>query len=230
MPTFAFCGTDDAAVVRLEMSVDGKFEQMQRLELPNPRNLPKGSPGGISVEWIVAHPAGKHAYALLSSWDHAPGELFTLDVGDDDPSNGEGELAIAPSGPVPSGGYQPCHAVLSGSDYMLVAHYLSADVAVFNISVTKGHAGKPVRVAKATLPRRGPLPAWVVTAQVAASEPPPPSANTSAAGEGNKSEEADPEARGFRAPEPGEFAPLCHGLALEPDGDYLVACDAGAAF
>ena len=76
MPTFAYCGTEGNAVVALEMSSEGTFDQKQRFELPSAHT-------GTTASFVVRHPAGRHLYALAAHWDKAPGEIMVLDIGPD---------------------------------------------------------------------------------------------------------------------------------------------------
>ena len=165
--------------------------------------------GGTTASSIVCHPAGRHLYALAAHWDKAPGEIMVLDI------DADGLLSLTEQQPsVTSGGYQPCHAVLSGTDFMLVSHLLSGSIAVFNIQASKGFAGRPQLMTQTALPDRRP--------PVEPLLPPPPAWLL-----------ATPlrllvrDATKFVAPADGELAPMCHGLALAPDGDFLVACDIG---
>ena len=202
MPTFAYCGTEGNAVVALEMSSEGTFDQKQRFELPSAH-------AGTTASFVVRHPAGRHLYALAAHWDKAPGEIMVLDIGPD------GLLSLAEDlTSIPSGGHQPSHAVLSGADFMLVSHLLSGSIGIFNIQASKGFAGRPQLMTQVALPDRRP--------PVESLLPPPPAWLL-----------ATPlrllvrDASKFVAPADGELAPMAHGLALAPDGDFLVACDIG---
>ena len=109
--TFVYCGTESNEVICCEFfPADGHLEQRQALAVDsNALNLPHGAPGGIAVEWVVAHSSGEVVYALVSPWDSALGTIRTLAIA---PSSGEMTLV---GEPVSTGGYQPGHAIIDGT-------------------------------------------------------------------------------------------------------------------
>ena len=131
MPTFAYAGTETANVIGCEFFPDGRLELRQTIAVdPNEKGLPNGSMAqGVAVEWVLVHPGGEVVYALISSWDHAIGTIRVCTVGAAGELTNFGDL-------ISTGGYQPCHAIIDGS-LMLIAHYLSGNVTVYDIRDAK---------------------------------------------------------------------------------------------
>ena len=219
MPHFMLCGTETAEVIACEFfPADGRVEQRQVITVsPNELGLENGAPGGIAVEWVVWHPSGNAAYALISHWDNAPGAIRTLTV------SASGELALTGE-LVSTGGYQPCHAFIDGTHLLMgalcesnpatrerleghggpdhsfasfSAHYLSGNVSVVDVS----------DMLQPKLLQSAPMPDMRT---------------------GGPTPHAEPfKACGVHGSVPGERSPLCHGIATSPAGNWLVAGDAG---
>jgi len=138
-----YCGSESAQVLGFELfpAEDGRLEYRQAVVVdPNPFGLKDGAPGGIAVEWVLAHPNGDFLYALVSPWDLAPSTCRVLSVS---PS---GEMGLHDEF-CSTQGYQASAAVIEG-DHLLIAHYLSGNVTILDLS----DPGKPHPIQSAPMP------------------------------------------------------------------------------
>ena len=63
---FVYLGTESNCVIACTQRTDGRIERKQVVPLPNPLGLKHGTPGGVAVEWVTAHPSGAWPYPALS--------------------------------------------------------------------------------------------------------------------------------------------------------------------
>ena len=63
---FIYLGTESNCVIACTQRTDGHIERKQVVPLPNPLGLKHGTPGGVAVEWVTAHPSGAWPYPTLS--------------------------------------------------------------------------------------------------------------------------------------------------------------------
>ena len=61
---FVYLGTESNCVIACTQRTDGRIERKQVVPLPNPLGLKHGTPGGVAVEWVTAHPSGVHGPTL----------------------------------------------------------------------------------------------------------------------------------------------------------------------
>ena len=127
-PQLVFLATGVPSVLACVLNPDGAVEVQQTVSV---------EPAGVAVGWLTAHPSGKWLYVLISHQDQ-PGELRTFGVHE----TGCRQLAGAV---VPSGGHQPCHAVIHRGHWLAVAHH-SGDISIFNV-----RGGLPIAAGVVTL-------------------------------------------------------------------------------